>query len=498
MQRRGRHATLFTAAAVPFLVLAAWHWQYGPLAVFGDWAQYMLHADALLHGRPYADIGYIFTARNPFIGPPVQPIGLPLALVPVLAITDGARDGVPYKLLMVGFALAFLAMATAYFSRLDSRPLAVAAAMLTGVWLEVGFVTNVVQPDVGFCAFVWGTLYLADRPGAWSWKRVAGVTVLALAAFAFRYAALPIFAALGLYALVHWRTKGARPLLPAIIGCVAVVVASVPAPDATTFARLVPRESHALLRTVIEAASVYPFATLELFLYPFPGNRANDAYHVVIAAITLVGAVAWLRRAPTRLLTIFAVVYVGMLLVLPMQDTRYLMPLAPLVLYAAAGGVALVAMWVSGRLGRPMSEHRSHWLAVLTFVVIATATLGQELRRPRPPILMDATGMRSLFDRLRAEHAAAPIRAVFMNPRVLTWRTGVPAMGFFLAPPDTTLAVLRAHRITHVVVGDLGTDASRAASLQAAVTARPDAFRPLFTEGVFTVYRVDLSRPPAP
>ena len=74
--------------AVPSL-LVAWHWHYGPLAEFGDWAQYMLHADALRHGRSYGDIGYIFTSRNPFIGPPVQPPGLPAVLVPLLALTDG-------------------------------------------------------------------------------------------------------------------------------------------------------------------------------------------------------------------------------------------------------------------------------------------------------------------------------------------------------------------------------------------------------------------------
>jgi hypothetical protein len=130
-----RAAAIATIGVVPFLILVAGHWPLGPLAQFGDWAQYFLHADALRHGRSYGDIGYIFTSRNPFIGPPVQPPGLPAALVPLLALTDGARDSAVYKLFMVACGLAFLVAIAIYFARNGSRPLAIAAVLVTGLWL---------------------------------------------------------------------------------------------------------------------------------------------------------------------------------------------------------------------------------------------------------------------------------------------------------------------------------------------------------------------------
>src|SRR5574338_1394540 len=179
---------LLLVAIAPFLVLVAWHWRYGPLAAFGDWAQYLLHADAIRHGRSYGDIGYIFTSRNPFIGPPVQPPGLPLMLVPFLALTGGAREGVVYKLLMVLFAIVFLAAAWRYLERDRNGWLATAAVMITGLWLEVAYVTNVVQPDVAFSAFLWLIFLLVDGGGRWTWPRVAAVTALGFAALAFRLA----------------------------------------------------------------------------------------------------------------------------------------------------------------------------------------------------------------------------------------------------------------------------------------------------------------------
>lgn len=480
--------------AIPFLILVAAHWRYGPLVQFGDWAQYMLHADALRHGRPYGDIGYIFTSRNPFIGPPVQPPGLPAVLVPLLYITGGARESIVYKLFVLLCALGFLAAAAAYFAKHGSRPLAIATVLVTGLWIETGFATNAVQPDVGFCAFVWAMFWLADGPNEWSWGRVASITVLGLAALAFRLAALPIVPALALFALLHRRDLGIRPWVPVGIWCLCGLVAVALSPGALTFARLVPRDPAALVRGIVMSAKVYPFEALDVFLYPLPWNHANDAYHVAIALLAVVGAVVWIPRVRSRLSMLFAICYVGMLLLLPMQDGRYLMPLAPIAIFVAAVGIGVTASIVGRLTKRELSMRGAQGFALATVAVIVAASLARELTKPAPTVLMEAPGVRPVFDRLRVAQDSAPVRALFMNPRVLTWHTGVPAMGFFLAGTDTTLAELRAKRITHVVVGDLETDPLRAPSIAAAVAARPAAFQRVFAEGAFTIYTFDSTR----
>jgi hypothetical protein len=483
----------FVAAALPFLVLAAWHWRLGPLAAFGDWSQYMLHGDALYRGKSYVDIGYIFTNLNPYIGPRAQPPGLPATLAVVMAITGGTRDPTIYKLLMVAFSLAFLACTFVYFRRHSGTLVAVAVVTITGLWLETGFVTNAVQPDVGFCAFLWATFWIADRSSsAWRASHVLGITLLGVAALAYRVAALPIVPALAAYALLNRRDVGWRPLIPVVVWCACGLAAAIAVPGALTFASFI--EPARVVQNITESARVYPFAALDLYLYPFPWNRANDAYHFALALLAVVGAADWVRREHRRLLTAFAVFYVGMLLVLPMQDGRYLMPLAPLLLYSTVRGGLIMMQWLATRMGRGALASRSERVVLITAVAICALTIVTQIRRPTPPVLLDVPGVRSIFGLLRTEHDRSPVRALFVNPRVLTWETGIPAMGFFLASPDSTLAELRAQRITHVVVGDVGTDGMRARSVARAVTEHQDAFRAVFAEGVFTVLRFDSTR----
>jgi hypothetical protein len=486
--------TLALLGAIPFLILVVAHWRLGPLAVFGDWAQYLLHADAIRHGRSYGDIGYIFTPRNPFIGPPLEPPGLPAVLVPLLAITGGARESAVYKVFMVCCGFAFLWAVAAYFARHGSRPLIVATVLVTGLSLEIGFATNTVTPDAGFCAIVWVMFCLADRPGRWGWGRVVAITLLGFAALAFRLAGLPLLPAVALYALIHRRVLGFRPWIPVLTWGLAGLAAAAAAPGVVTFARLVPRDPGLFVYNVTMAARVYPFGLLEYFLYPLPWNAANDAYHVVIAFLAVLGAIVWVPGVWSRCATLFAACTLGMLAVVPFRDTRYLMPIAPLAVYSAGVGIATVIAGLARLTRRLLPVGRAQNLALALVAMIVVASLVRALGQTAPPVLGDVAGVRSVFARLEAANATAPARVVFMNPRALTWHTGVPAMGFVLAVPDTTLAEFRARRITHVVVGDVDTDPKTATSIAAAVAARPAAFRRLFADGPFTIYAFDSTR----
>lgn len=82
---------------------------------------------------------------------------------------------------------------------------------------------------------------------------------------------------------------------------------------------------------------------------------------------------------------------------------------------------------------------------------------------------------------------------MFANPRVMAWQTGVPTMGLFNAAPEHMLQELRAKRITHVIVGDLGISRHDTAVLREFLAAYPERFTPIYRNSSFTLYRFDRS-----
>jgi len=486
--------TTVLVGAVPFLILAAKHFPYPPPAGLGDWAQYLLHANALLDGRRYGDIGYIFTRHAPFIGPPVQPPGLPAALVPLLALTNAAPDSPLYKIFMILCVLAFLGTAGSFLARHGSPTVVLATLLLTGVWVETGFATTAVQPDVIFAALVSLIFLVADRPGEWTLGRVAIMTTLGLAALSLRMAALPLVPALAIYVVMNRRKVGTLAFAPVLVWCLVGAVAVAASPGSMTFARYLPRNPLGLISAFGQNALEYPRAALDLFLYPVPWNWANDVYHLVISLCALLGALVWVPRLRDSFSLVFAVCYLGALFVMPIRHPRYLMPLAPMAVFCASTGLAVAAGWGARLTRRELSETRTARLSLGVFAAIVTIALIHEVTSPRRPALSEAPGAKELFALLGAARDRGTVRAVFINPRVLTWLTGVPAMGFFTAPADTTVAEFRAKRITHVVVGDFNLDPWRAASIAAAVSTYPHAFRRLYQAGVFTVYAFDSTQ----
>ena len=81
-----RYPFAWVLAVLPFVVLVLLEARFGFHGLGDDWAQYLMHAQALAEGRSYMDTGYIYTPFNHWLGPAAAPPGLPLLLAPIIAI----------------------------------------------------------------------------------------------------------------------------------------------------------------------------------------------------------------------------------------------------------------------------------------------------------------------------------------------------------------------------------------------------------------------------
>ena len=479
LSRRGHPIWLWLLALAPFVVLMARQWSYGCGLVCGDYAQYYLHADALLHGRSYSDIGYIYTQYNPWIGPPAQPPGFPLTLVPIFALFGQNRTAI--KLLLQVSALVFLVCAGLRIARTEGRLAGAAVVMITGVALASMNASDSALSDLGFCALFWAFILIADRPGDWSKGRIAALTVLGLAAMSYRTAGAALIPAMALYAFTGQNRR--RAITPLVIWiCVAAVVA-IRLPVATAVLSRMDVTPQALLnnvaRTLVFALRSSIFESL---LYPFPWQMANGAYHVLGTLVMAWGFVRMLRREWRSMAVALFVAYVAMLVIVPVRETRYSWPILPVFAWAFYEGLvalcALLPRWDAGR------AHRAAFASCAAIALLSAALVFQ---RPPRDSLFDHPEVHALFARVAALPRSPATRVVFTNPRVLTWKTGVPAMGAFETSTPNTMAELRRNRISHVVLGDLGANPRLDSAMRRTVADSASTFSMVYRDSVFTM-----------
>lgn len=495
---RTRAATLLWLAVllVPVVVLLVLRWDWAPSATSGDYAQYLSHARALVEGRPYGDIGYIYQPGASLIGPQDYPPGLPVTLAPLVAL--GGVHSPLVRLLMVTCVVLFAALAAWRLAHHVEPWQAALGGALAAYSLEASAGTVAAMSDPGFAVLLWGTVLLVDKDGAWTWRRAAAVTALGFGAMSYRMAGVALVPGLALYALMHRRRLGALPFAPPLVwagaGALALAAGLVRIPFTE---RLLPSnfELGEHLSTFVRQYKVGLFAAE---LYPFASNGANDAYHLVASVLLLVGLVVLVRRARRTFMIALGAAYGLMLLVAPVAEARYAWPLYPILGTALVLGTTIVVAKLAARW-TPRAQRATAAAPLIGILVLALVT---NARGAPPPSLVRHPDAHALFAWLIQRNSAlppgAPMRIAFHNPRVLTLETRVAAMGLVPRTPPGQMAALIDARATHLVwqgSATAGNDSpGRAPCVQRMANRLPELYPDRFTleyqNPTFRVYRV--------
>ena len=493
LDRRPSHHWVFVLFLLPFALLAARHWSWDPPIGSGDYAQYLAHARALVEGRPYTDIGYIYHPSAPMVGPRAYPPGLPVTLAPIVAI-----GGVHSPWLRVLMLLSVLAFAFLSYRRLakDIAPWQAAfAAGVAAFVAEARFGTLAPLSDAGFCALIWATILAVDSATSWTWRRTALVTALGFAAMSYRVPGVVLIPALGLYALVSWKQTRGRALIPVAVwtlsGFAVIASRSIDVPFASF---LVPKVANIVAR-LESVVRVYSRAALDAQLYPFPNDTANDVYHVLASIAMISGGAALIWRLRRTMLATTSVTYIAMLIASPAMIGRYLWPLFPVLVAGLALGVTATFRVLARRLNMPT---RGPAIAAGALLLFALGALRRELRSPVRASDARMPERIALFDRLRETNQREPIRVVYSNPRVLTLETRVPAMAFLFETPSRHLAALHDRRITHLVWPTATPTDCRGRLGHELPQIFPDRFSLEYENSQYRIYRLINKRLPIP
>lgn len=451
-----------------------------PLA--DDYAQYLMHAQALAQGRPYTDIGYIYTPLNHWLGPLAAPPGLPLALAPILALFG--PNEVIIRFFMLSITIAFVLLASLYFARTENRLLGLGVAVMCALSPAMVQQASWVLTDLPLAALLWTIFYYVDTRRAWTIPTILLVTLIGGYAILVRPLGIALIPALVLYTIIHYRDYRLRPAIPVALWAGALLTAAlfVNLQSASVLALNPTRVLRWLANTHwgLDHLKYYSLSVAYSHLYPFPVDAANDIFHATTVLLMFVGLIAWVRRAWRSLLFAFVCSYAALLWLIPAHQHRYLWPLYPLLVFGVLEGLRLV-------IARFTSEKTafSPAAAALAFAtLVAGAHAAQLPFRAEHQARVHAAETERLYAKVRSLRKREYMRVTYAKPRSLAWETGVPAMGPFSAPPDKALEELRRKGITHVIVPAQSKDRIAALPL-----ARPGSFQLEDRSGPFLIYK---------
>ncbi len=479
---------IWLATVLVLVVLGGWMSRFGPEPTADDYGQYLMHAQALVEGRSYTDIDYVFSHYAWGTGPPIAAPGFSLTLAPVLA-TVGYGDWL-HTGLMLAAVLALAVLAARYFGRWNAVHGA-AVAFLLVVALLLARAGTTLYPDVPFAVCCWLVILLADGEERWSWWRVGAIAFFGVWALLYRTAGIPLIPAMALFGVLSWRTLGLKPFVHVVVWSLTFwllyEIAGAGRFPATPpdFVESGIEPTTTLLGRIVRNAALYRWPLFELQLYPFSTRIPNAAYHVVATGIMLWALLRWVLSSWYRFAVVFMCGYVAMLLLAPVQTDRYLWPLFPIAAYGLVRGLD-TALKV-GALARLSSAVR----IMVPLAVLSALAVGSTVANPPRPTVLQDENLRALFQHVRGVEAVRPdVRVLFLKPRTLAWHAGVPAMMQFPPPHrDVALSELRTHGITHVVLGTLGLEDQGAnAAWRELVTTEPERFRLEYSNEAFEVY----------
>ena len=446
-----------------------------------DFALYVLHARNLIEGLPYGETGYLYNPLNPFHSPAAYPPGLPLLISPVYALFGLDLYAIRIVLLAL-FVLSLYVFYNLIRPRHGDR-LALLAMVLLGLQPFLLWFKNLLLPDLSFLLFALMGLYLVERMAdarhdvrSQVLMGVAAGLVMFYAA-SLRSAGVGLLGAVILAAAASGRYRRVGSLVACSVMVLLLLIQSAWMPDEPGYvAQLAGSVSD---RSVTSLLAIRARHVRELFVATEPLwlSSWQPLTLVLMFSTAILAIVGFLSRVRSiSSLETFVIAYLGILFIWPFVQTRYLIPLLPLIIHYSILGMAVAA----ARYARP-----ARWLGLVLVATAAIVYFENLIHIDRSayaegPATSEAAELFAFFRQCTAPDA----RVTFARPRALALYTRRAAM----APPN------RLEDIVEFVARDrMDYVASfRGGLLDELAAVKPDEFQASFRNAAFVVYRVSL------
>ncbi len=452
--------------------------------IAADYALYLMHSRNIWDGVAYAGTPFIPDPSNAIISPRAYPPGLPMVLVPVVALFG---TSIVAAKVLNGLALSAALLAVYWIARTRlAWGWPVVLLIVCGASPAFVGIRDAIYSEPPF--LVWCYLGLiageALRRGRRPWAMAACVFIAVAMAILTRTAGIALAAALLAAPCLLRAERRVLPIAAAGMGVVAATLLSRWLEvDSSTYLSYFGRTDMAAVQAwLVDIASAYGRAVSDGFGLQF-GREAN-----AVVLLLLLGAIAFgffrsIRSEITEI-EIFVAFYVLLLAVYPVriEPLRYLLPVFPfLALYVLKTVQAVTA--------RLLSAAPSRAVALLLFAMLYVPFYVAHDPLARPAIHVADTASRQMFGFMRKEIGPDEI-VLARNPRVVALLADRRSAIWPEHPTYPSFWAFADQLHAGYLLEETRLDAPETGELAGIVAASGPRLRLVFENDEFRVYRI--------
>lgn len=485
----------------------------------GDFALYIAHAKNIAIGHPYADTGFVYNPNDPFLSPRSYPPVFPFMLSPVYA-----AFGLDLHAMKVANILVFAVFLLVFYRyterRLDngvSRLVLLALVAFSPLFWNA---KDEILPDYAFLLFLFTTIHFSDsrvandkKPRS-SYPSAIIEGLLVYLSYGTRSVGILLVPAMFLRDLFRFRILRIVTILAASVFLVTYLAQNAWLQTDTSYMesiKSVPKEVEVdsendpgenagsgcgdlcvIVGALVERIprKIYYYSQ-EMNAYWENGFSITLGRLVFagVAMLAIAGFLVQIARRPS-LGDYFILTYAAVLLVVPFQQARYILPLIPFYLLYAVSGIE----WLSTRI--TTTNHavslalRGGGVALVCIVVVSYSGKYTTFSNFEMAHGVGSADSREMLEFIRTSTPADSL-FVYHKPRPLALLTGRRSVRYHWDPDVEKLwEYLADIRATHIILPKYVTATSYRVHFLAMVEQYRGALCTVFENDDFVVYRI--------
>jgi len=449
---------------------------------------YIMNAQNLVNGTPYAQTGYVYNPATAYWGPQAYPPIFPLLLAPFVSIWG-------VDLMMLKLPVIFCAVAALFI--LNNKVLPKELPALSRIIFTIGlglfpfyfFLTEEILSDLPFLFLCYLALYRIDlqflpseskRTGWGTWL-LNGLLIYLV--YGTRSVGIVLLAVVFFLSIFRLKRISLGAMATVISAFILIVTQNVLIPETSSgYLSLLPKSLPEIVKTLKYAFGYYAEYTFALFPFHLVWVQAFVFFVVFIGFI--IGAISRLLKGVSSYHLFFVLMFCILLVFPGYQGARFLLPILPIYFWNTLEGFGILL-----KLVNPPWLRKAVPLILLCSLLVYYGEIYAN-SFPRPMQAIESPKTQEMFAFVRSATGSQDVIA-FFKPRVMALFAQRNSVVMRIPDPKgRTFETMTDFGVTHIVYGR-NVNESIQQGLIEFIADNPDHFQLIFENSDFQVYEVD-------